>query len=181
MKKSRVRWIFALVVVAFFTELLLALKLTEPFPAILYPSFSDIPSFNSTIQKPRLVVFFDDEDSLEIIKEDFFYYLPDVYNNVILDKNFKDRNSFLASLKEDRTLNTTVGTKKISLRLKEVGDERHILEGKTWVANSLKNNLKRDDFKRLEVQWYNYELTKNEKESLRQGELVERFIVDFRK
>lgn len=179
MKRSRVRWIFTLVVVVFFTELMFAFKFTEPFPAIIYPSFSDIPSFNSTIQKPRIFVFFNELDSLEVSKEDFFNYLPDVYNNVILNENFNDRNSFLSSLKEVRTLNATVGTKRINLDLTEVGDEAHILEGKTWIANSLKNNLKRDDFERLEVQWYNYKLTKDEHEPLEQGELAERFVVNF--
>lgn len=181
MEKSRVRWIFALVIIAFFTELMFALKFTEPFPAIIYPSFSDIPSYNSTIQKPRIIVFFNDLDSLEVNKEDFFDYLPNVYNNVILKENFNDRNSFLASLKEVRTLNATVGTKRINLNLTEKGDETHILEGKTWIANSLKNNLGRDDFERLEVQWYNYKLTENEQEPLEQGELAERFVVNFKR
>lgn len=177
MKKSSVRWVFGLVVAVFFAELSLALNYTEPFPAIIYPSFSDIPSINSAIRKPHIIVFFQDQDSLEVDKEDFFHSMPDVYTNVILNENFNDRNSFLSSLKEVRALKATVGTKRIDLGLKEVGDEKHIEDGKAWIVTTLQNLLQRDDLDRVEVQWYDYNLTQNEEEPLEQGVLLEKFVV----
>lgn len=177
MKKSSVRWVFALVVVVFFAELALALNYTEPFPAIIYPSFSDIPSVNSAIQKPRIIVFFHDDDSVEISKQDFFHAMPDLYTNVILKENFNERNSFLATLKEVRALHATVGSKRIDFDLKKVGDEKHIEDGRTWIMETLQNQLQRDDLERVEVQWYDYNLTQNEEEPLEQGALVERFVV----
>lgn len=179
MKRSSIRWLFGLVIVIFSAELLLAYKVTEPYPAIIYPSFADIPSFNSVIQKPRIVVFFDNQDSLEIDKEAFFYNMSNVYNNVILTKNFNGRESFLAPSKERKTLQATVGSRRMILDLEEVWDEAQTQDGKSWIAHTLRNILERDDFTRLEVQWYNYKLTQDEEEPLRQSELAERFVLNF--
>lgn len=177
MKKSNVRWVFALVIIVFFAELALALNYTEPFPAIIYPSFSDIPSVNSAIQKPRIIVFFHDEDSVEISKLAFFHAMPDVYTNVILNENFNKKNSFLSTFKEVRALYATVGSKRINFDLKEVGDEKHIEDGRIWIMETLQNHLRRNDLDRVEVQWYDYSLTQKEEEPLEQGVLVERFVV----
>lgn len=179
MKKRRVRLLFVIVLVVFFTEFLLAINLTEPFPAIMYPSFSDIPTLNSSIQKPSIVVFFGNEDSLEIDKKDFFYKLSNVYNNVILKENFNDRTSFQFTQRPVRTMDATIGTRKITLDLEEVWDDTQIQEGKKWIAASLKENLKREDFTRLEVQWYDYMVTQNEEAPLKRGKLVETFVVSF--
>ncbi|RDV16677.1 hypothetical protein DXT99_02525 [Pontibacter diazotrophicus] len=179
MKKSSVRWLFVLVVLLLFTELLLALKLTEPFPAIIYPSFADIPSFNSPIQKPRIVAFFHNQDSIEIDKEDFFYNMSNVYNNVVLLENFNTENSFQVSSKDVRELQATIGTRSMSFDLNETRNAAQIEEGKIWIANTLKNILKRDDIIRVEVQWYSYNISPNEDEALEQGELVEKYVVSF--
>ncbi|GAB3538467.1 hypothetical protein GCM10027443_33470 [Pontibacter brevis] len=179
MKKRNVRLLFGLVVVIFCAELVLALNVTEPFPAIIYPGFEDIPSLNSPILKPKLVVFFHDKDSLEVDKELFFSHMSNVYNNVVLSENFKHKSSFLRPVKQGRSLQATVGSRKINLDLNEVWDEEHIQEGKFWVSATLKETLKRDDFTRLEVQWHAYKLSKNEKEPLQQGNLSEKFVVSF--
>lgn len=177
MKKRNIKLIFFLVIVVFFTELFLALNFTEPFPAIIYPSFSDIPSVNSTIKKAKIIVFFNDLDSLEIDKKEFLHNLPDVYSNVILNENFKNESSFLTAVKEVRTLNATVGTRQINIGLEEVGNERHIQEGKNWVLSNLRKITKREDFNRVEIQWYDYQLTKDEEEPLKQGDLADRYIL----
>ena len=179
MKHSSIRLLFVFVIVVFFMELLLSINITEPFPAIMYPSFSDIPTLNSEVHKPSLVVFFENNDSIEVDKKVFFYNLSNVYSNVILNENFKDNTSFLSSLREVRELDATLGTKKITLGLDEVRNEAQIQEGKDWVALTLKNILKRDDVARLEVQWYDYTLTKDKQNPLKQGKLIERFVVSF--
>lgn len=179
MKKRSVRLLFVIVLVVVFTEMLLAINLTEPFPAIMYPSFSDIPTLNSTIQKPSIIVFFRNEDSLEIDKKDFFYNMSNVYNNVILNENFNNINSFQITQRPVRTMGATIGTRKITMDLDEVWDDTQILEGKKWIAASLKENLKRDDFTRLEVQWYDYMVSQDEEAPLKRGKLVETFVVSF--
>ncbi|MCC9137574.1 hypothetical protein ACFSKU_09630 [Pontibacter silvestris] len=179
MKNKNVRLLFFIVGVIFFLELTMAMNYTEPFPAILYPGFADIPLVNSPVQKPKIFVFFNENDSVEISKDEFFYHLSDVNTNVILRENFRARKSFLNSSKDPRELEFTVGVKKFKLSLEGVKDSSKIEDGISWTKKRATEVVGRGDIRKLEVQWYSYNLSDNEEGPLVGDVLMEKFIVPF--
>jgi hypothetical protein len=74
--KRKIRLVFILVILIFIPELVIIINFEQPYPAILFPSFANIPSLAKPIKKPRIKIFFNNQDSLEIkVSELFRTYL----------------------------------------------------------------------------------------------------------
>lgn len=179
MNKKRVRLIYFAALLIFSLEMILATKFTEPYPAILYPPFADIPLENSTVLKPTMLVFLSTGDSVEVLKKEIFYGLSNVKTNVILSENFTSEKSFIALKNNKRKLEATIGVKKAILSLESVSDSGEIKDGIAWTKQRLAETVGRDDIERLEVHWFSYKLSSNQEDPLLRDKLVEKFILTF--
>ncbi len=177
MLKQRVRWLVLLLVAVHFFELSWALKYTQPFPAFFFPSFAEIPSVKKGLTKPRLFAFYTNQDSVEVNPVAFFHYLPDVYCNVILRKNFHRENSFIKNTNRDQGITLTQNN---GLNHTAALEQKKIQQGITWIKGSLKRMFARDDFAKLEVQWYKYQLPENRKRTLTANKPTEELVIPLK-
>lgn len=151
------------------------MKFDQPYPAIIFPSFSDIPGITRSLKKPTLKVFCSNQDSLEIKPADLFCHLSDNISSYILKENFSEKTSFLKSSKSLKDLNLTIGSNQVQVKINRIQNNKEIKKGVSWIKNRLVSVLNRTDIDRLEVQWYNLDSANNPEKN----ELTEKFIVNL--
>ncbi|MEP6596628.1 MAG: hypothetical protein ABJA71_11815 [Ginsengibacter sp.] len=175
--KRKVRLIFVLVILIFIIELVITIKFEQPYPAILFPSFANIPNVSKPIKKPRIKIFFYNQDSLEIKIADLFYNLSDIFSGEILRENFTKENSFLVPLKKQKKFDFNIGLHHIQGNIRDIRDTKQIEKGVIWIKKRVTDMVKRTDLNRLEIQWYLYIF--NSKNNQMRDSLVEKFNIDL--
>ncbi len=175
--KKKIRWLFALVILIFIVEFVMKIGFEEPYPAITYPSFGDIPNVSRPIKKPTIKVFYSNNDSSEINSADLFYHLPISISSVILRENFTQKKSFLTTAKTKKEFTLKMGLNRSEIKIYTPQNEKKRQNGITWIQKRLTKILQRTDFNRLEVQWYNLFDSAN---NAVQNKLMEIFVVDLK-
>ena len=175
--KAKIRALFVLVILVFIVELVITLKFEQPYPAILFPAFGDIPTVSRSLKKPTLKVFFYNHDSLEVTPEDLFYRLSPTLSGYILKENFTEKNSFFIPSKIRKEVSLNVGLNNFKIKLNNIRNKKQMEKGVSWLKNRLTKMLNRTDLDRFEVQWYNLSLDSANTQV--NNSLAEKFIINF--
>lgn len=174
--KSKIRWLFALVLVIYVLEFAIKLKFEEPYPAIVYPAFGDIPNISRPIKTVDIEALFNNNDSSEIDKKTLFYNLPGATTTVLLRENFTKNRSFLTPVVAKKSFTINIGFNHFKVNYFTLKSKKQRENGIKWFRNRLTSITHREDLKSMKVKWYT---TSFDKEGNPLKNPAEEFLIDF--